>query len=57
MAKEFFAMLGPVPDDPAVDDVAGECASMLCGRWLSDVALKPLFSLTLPVRIELTLEG
>jgi two-component system chemotaxis response regulator CheY len=34
--------------DPAVDDLAGEFANMVCGRWLTDVAPQQLFSLTHP---------
>jgi len=31
-----------------VDDLAGEFANMVCGRWLTDVAPQQLFSLTHP---------
>jgi hypothetical protein len=34
--------------DPAVDDLAGEFANMVCGRWLTDVAPQHLFSVTHP---------
>jgi hypothetical protein len=34
--------------DPAVDDLAGEFTNMVCGRWLTDVAPRQLFSLTHP---------
>jgi hypothetical protein len=34
--------------DPAVDDVAGEFANMVCGRWLTDIAPQQLFSLAHP---------
>jgi hypothetical protein len=54
LAHELTAAFsGASPDeiavaDPAVDDLAGEFANMVCGRWLSDVAPKQLFSLTHP---------
>jgi hypothetical protein len=34
--------------DPAIDDLVGEFANMICGRWLTDVAPQDLFSLTHP---------
>jgi CheY-specific phosphatase CheX len=34
--------------DPAVDDLAGEFANMVCGRWLTDIAPQQLFSLAHP---------
>jgi hypothetical protein len=34
--------------DPAVDDLAGEFANMVCGRWLTDIAPTQLFSLAHP---------
>jgi hypothetical protein len=36
-------------DGPNVDDLAGEFANMVCGRWLTDVAPKSLFTLEHPV--------
>ena len=36
-------------DGPGVDDLAGEFANMVCGRWLTDVAPKSLFTLAHPV--------
>lgn len=33
----------------AVDDLAGEFANMVCGRWLTDVAPQSLFRLDHPV--------
>jgi len=39
-----------VPSDgAAVDDLAGEFANMVCGRWLTDVAPQSLFTLDHPV--------
>jgi hypothetical protein len=39
-----------VPSDgEAVDDLAGEFANMVCGRWLTDVAPQSLFRLDHPV--------
>ena len=39
-----------VPSDgAAVDDLAGEFANMVCGRWLTDVAPQSLFRLDHPV--------
>ena len=39
-----------VPSDgEAVDDLAGEFANMVCGRWLTDVAPQLLFRLDHPV--------
>ena len=35
-------------DGPQVDDLAGEFANMLCGRWLTDVAPQSLFILEHP---------
>ena len=32
-------------DGAAVDDLAGEFANMVCGRWLTDVAPQALFTL------------
>jgi hypothetical protein len=32
-----------------VDDLAGDFANMVCGRWLTDVAPQSLFSLAQPV--------
>jgi hypothetical protein len=37
------------PDGAAVDDLAGEFANMVCGRWLTDVAPQSLFRLEHPV--------
>ena len=34
---------------PAVDDLVGEFANMVCGRWLTDIAPQQLFSLAHPV--------
>ena len=34
--------------DPSVDDLAGEFANMVCGRWLTDIAPQQLFSLAHP---------
>ena len=36
-------------DGEAVDDLAGEFANMVCGRWLTDVAPQLLFQLNHPV--------
>jgi CheY-specific phosphatase CheX len=36
-------------DAMAVDDLAGEFANMVCGRWLTDVAPSSLFHLEHPV--------
>jgi hypothetical protein len=36
-------------DGAAVDDLAGEFANMVCGRWLTDVAPQSLFRLAHPV--------
>jgi hypothetical protein len=36
-------------DGPGVEDLAGEFAHMVCGRWLTDVAPKLLFRLDHPV--------
>ncbi len=36
-------------DGPGVDDLAGEFANMVCGRWLTDVAPQSLFNLEHPV--------
>jgi hypothetical protein len=38
-----------VADGPVVDDLAGEFANMICGRWLTDVAPQSLFSLGHPI--------
>jgi hypothetical protein len=38
-----------VSEGPGVDDLAGEFANMVCGRWLTDVAPQSLFSLDHPV--------
>jgi hypothetical protein len=35
-------------DGPEVDDLAGEFANMVCGRWLTDVAPQSLFRLEHP---------
>ena len=54
LAHELTAAFsGASPDeiavaDPAVDDLAGEFANMVCGRWLTDVAPQQLFSLRHP---------
>jgi hypothetical protein len=54
LAHELTAAFsGATPDelavaDPAVDDLAGEFANMVCGRWLTDVAPQLLFSLAHP---------
>jgi len=54
LAHELTAAFsGTKPDeiavaDPAVDDLAGEFANMICGRWLTDVAPQQLFSLAHP---------
>ena len=54
LAHELTAAFsGASPDeiavaDPVVDDLAGEFANMVCGRWLTDVAPQDLFSLTHP---------
>ena len=34
--------------DPSVDDLVGEFANMVCGRWLTDIAPQQLFSLAHP---------
>jgi hypothetical protein len=36
------------PDGPEVTDLAGEFANMVCGRWLTDVAPRALFTITRP---------
>ena len=36
-------------DGAGVDDLAGEFANMVCGRWLTDVAPQSLFNLEHPV--------
>jgi len=36
-------------DDPQVDDLAGEFANMVCGRWLTDVAPQSLCLLSHPI--------
>ena len=36
-------------DDELVNDLAGEFANMVCGRWLTDVAPQSLFRLEHPV--------
>jgi hypothetical protein len=41
-------------DEQAVDDLAGEFANMLCGRWLTDVAPQSLFELHHPVVVPVT---
>jgi len=54
LAHELAAAFsGATPDeiavaDPAVDDLAGEFANMVCGRWLTDVAPQLLFNLAHP---------
>jgi hypothetical protein len=54
LAHELTAAFsGATPDeiavaDPAVEDLAGEFANMVCGRWLTDVAPHMLFSLAHP---------
>lgn len=35
-------------DATALDDLAGEFANMVCGRWLTDVAPSSLFHLSIP---------
>ncbi|HLG58934.1 MAG TPA: chemotaxis protein CheX [Vicinamibacterales bacterium] len=47
------AFTGATPDeiavaDPAVDDLAGEFANMVCGHWLTQVAPQLLFNLSHP---------
>ena len=36
------------PNDPLVQDLTGELANMVCGRWLTDVAPRALFSIARP---------
>jgi hypothetical protein len=36
-------------DGPMIDDLAGEFANMVCGRWLTDVAPNSLFRLDHPI--------
>jgi hypothetical protein len=54
LAHELTAAFsGASPDeiavaDSAVDDLAGEFANMVCGRWLTDIAPQQLFTLTHP---------
>jgi hypothetical protein len=54
LAHELTAAFsGASPDeiavaDPAVDDLAGEFANMVCGRWLTNIAPQQLFSLAHP---------
>jgi hypothetical protein len=53
LARELTAaftgeILDQVADGPAVDDLAGEFANMVCGRWLSEVAPQCLFRLGHP---------
>ena len=44
------AFIGEEPSGgEAVDDLAGEFANMVCGRWLTDVAPQSLFRLDHPV--------
>ena len=48
------AFSGAMPDDvaadgPEVKDLAGEFANMVCGRWLTDVAPRSLFTLAHPM--------
>jgi CheY-specific phosphatase CheX len=44
------AFIGEEPSDgEAVDDLAGEFANMVCGRWLTDVAPQSLFRLDHPI--------
>ena len=55
IARELTAAFsGAMPDDVAadaaeIDDLAGEFANMVCGRWLTDVAPRSLFTLARPV--------
>src|SRR5262245_3913089 len=51
LAKELtIAFTGEeTQDGAAVDDLAGEFANMVCGRWLTDVAPQLLFQLDHPV--------
>jgi len=51
LAHELTAVfIGEEPSDgEAVDDLAGEFANMVCGRWLTDVAPQSLFRLDHPV--------
>lgn len=54
LAHELTAAFsGAAPEDiavadPSVDDLAGEFANMVCGRWLTDIAPQQLFSLAHP---------
>jgi hypothetical protein len=63
LAHELTAAFsGASPDeiavaDPAVDDLAGEFANMVCGRWLTDVAPQHLFSLRHPAVEPVALPG
>jgi CheY-specific phosphatase CheX len=41
-------------DATAVDDLAGEFANMVCGRWLTDVAPSSLFRLEHPVVVSVS---
>lgn len=44
-----------VPSDgEAVNDLAGEFANMVCGRWLTDIAPQSLFHLDHPVVVLVT---
>jgi CheY-specific phosphatase CheX len=51
LAHELTAVfIGEEPSDgEAVDDLAGEFANMVCGRWLTDVAPQSLFRLDHPI--------
>jgi hypothetical protein len=53
LAQELTAAFTGEEEIPAdglvVDDLAGEFANMVCGRWLTDVAPHSLFSLAQPV--------
>ena len=49
------AFIGEEPSDgELVDDLAGEFANMVCGRWLTDVAPQSLFRLDHPVVVTMS---
>jgi hypothetical protein len=43
-------------DGPMIDDLAGEFANMVCGRWLTDVAPDSLFRLDHPIVVPIAPE-
>jgi hypothetical protein len=59
LARQLTAAFsGAMPDDvaingPEVTDLAGEFANMVCGRWLTDVAPRSLFTLARPMVVSI----